>query len=139
MAKCKFCSQEVPRAQLFKHQWDKHRDEMLKQVHQAHKGSHKKQAKGSQEKLVKSSQEKLVQAGIENKETYQLKGRFVTKEIDLPGDLLVLYWLAKEAFPEYDASEGQWIEDCITQFYAEHSEELGFGKLFDKTFEVVRA
>jgi len=53
--------------------------------------------------------------------TATIKGRFITKEIDLPGEILVLYWLAKAAFPAYDATEGQWISDCIEQFYAEHA------------------
>ena len=73
----------------------------------------------------------------EIKEEQQVKGRFITKMVDLPGDILVLYWLAKAAFPEYDANEGEWIADCVRQFYAEHSEELGLNKLFDKTYEAV--
>lgn len=74
---------------------------------------------------------------LPEKQEAQLKGRFISKTIDLPGELLVFYWLAKAAFPEYDATEGQWITDCINQFYAEHSEELGLNKLFDKTYQVV--
>jgi hypothetical protein len=73
----------------------------------------------------------------EVKEEQQIKGRFITKIVDLPGDILVLYWLAKAAFPEYDANEGEWIADCVRQFYAEHSEELGLNKLFDKTYEAI--
>ncbi len=38
--------------------------------------------------------------------TATIKGRFITKEIDLPGEILVFYWLAKAAFTEYDATEG---------------------------------
>ncbi|MFC2042075.1 hypothetical protein ACFLTV_01040 [Chloroflexota bacterium] len=60
----------------------------------------------------------------ETKEEQQVKGRFVTKVVNLPGDILVLYWLAKAAFPEYHATEGEWIADCVRQFYAEHSDEL---------------
>ena len=69
--------------------------------------------------------------------TATIKGRFITKEIDLPGEILVFYWLAKAAFPAYDATEGQWIADCIEQFYAEHAEELGLDKLLDKTYQVI--
>ena len=137
MAICKTCGQEVAGKKLLKHRWDNHREEMMEQSRRARLGKKlQKTGTGNEPKLVVDQTANSVQA---DKEIYQLKGRFITKEIDLPGDLLVLYWLARSAFPEYDANEGQWISDCITQFYAEHSEELGFNKLFDKTFEVVRA
>jgi hypothetical protein len=61
---------------------------------------------------------------FKEEEQQQIKGGFITKTVDLPGDILVLYWLAKAAFSEYDATEGEWIAYCIRQFYAEHSDEM---------------
>ena len=65
-----------------------------------------------------------------------LRGRFITEEALLDGRLLIFYDLARERFPEYDASVGEWIWDCIMHFYAEHADELGLGKLFEDTLKV---
>ncbi|MFH1485536.1 MAG: hypothetical protein ABIH46_05650 [Chloroflexota bacterium] len=64
-----------------------------------------------------------------------IRGRFVTQEILLDGRLLLFYDLACQRYPEYDASVGEWIWDCISQLYTEHSHELGLGRLFEDTIQ----
>lgn len=142
-AKCDFCGIELDSQKKLKHQWDEHREEMLKISGRGGKkkagGEHPSDKGDAQEKLEVDAITEPAPATINappHKED-QIKGRVITKIIDLPGEILVFYWLAKAAFPEYDATEGEWITDCVRQFYAEHSEELGLSKLFDKTYKVV--
>jgi len=65
-----------------------------------------------------------------------VRGKFYTQEVMLDGRLLLLYDLARQRFPEYDASVGEWIWDCIMHFYTEHADELGLGKLFEDSLKV---
>jgi len=155
--KCRLCGEEMPATALFKHWKDKH-PEYWRDIHK--KAGRKSKASTVvkiADGLPASEKRKVIAAlaaangqqktkttkpqneakTAEVKEEQQIKGRFITKIVDLPGDILVLYWLAKAAFPEYDANEGEWIADCVRQFYAEHSEELGLNKLFDKTYEAI--
>jgi len=141
--KCKLCGEEMPDTALFKHWKDKHPD-FWWEIHS--KAGRKSKAKAVvaaeigaavEQPKTKTTKPQSEAKTAELKEEQQIKGRFITKMVDLPGDILVLYWLAKAAFPEYNANEGEWIADCVRQFYAEHSEELGLNKLFDKTYETI--
>jgi len=155
--KCKLCGKEMPATALFKHWKDEHPD-YWREIHsKAGRKSKASTVVKIADGLPASEKQKVIAAlaaadgqqktkttkprseakTAEVKEEQQIKGRFITKMVDLPGDILVLYWLAKAAFPEYDANEGEWIADCVRQFYAEHSEELGLNKLFDKTYEAI--
>lgn len=135
MTLCKFCGETVEQKQFFQHLHEKHPDEMQAIRHQPKK-PRKKGAKSSTDDTLTPKPEAET---LKTEAAERIRGRFITKVIDLPGDILVLYWLAKAAFPEYNADEGEWIGDCIRQFYAEHSEELSLNKLFDKTYEVIPA
>ena len=147
MQRCKFCEEVLPANKMFKHWSEKHPEyaqELRRRGGQHRAKTANPPAGNAGGQAGGNAGSKQDSADLENeakknalKEEQQVKGRFVTKVVDLPGDILVLYWLAKAAFPEYDSTEGEWIADCVRQFYAEHSEELGLDKLFDKTYETV--
>lgn len=157
IAKCQLCGEELPAAELSEHRRDKH-PEYWSEIHS--KGGKSRAKTGTPAGAVtgvsvataagapagpkqvpaelaenRSRQPKTEAKTAGPKEEQQVKGRFITKVVDISGDILVLYWLAKAAFPDYEATEREWIADCIRQSYAEHSEELGLNKLFDKTCE----
>ena len=67
-----------------------------------------------------------------------VRGKFYTQEVMLDGRLLLLYDLARQRFPEWQGTVGEWIWDCILQFYVEHSDQLGLGELFQDSLEVER-
>lgn len=62
--------------------------------------------------------------------TASLRGRFVTQEVLLDGRLLLLYDIARQCFPEYQATIGEWMLEIILRYYLEHTEDLRFGQLF---------
>jgi len=83
--------------------------------------------------VSKPPDEKPLEAG-ESVST-SVRARFVTHEVLLDGRLLLLFDLAKQVYPDYDASVGEWLWDVVMQFYMEHSEELPLGKLFEDTIQ----
>jgi len=78
----------------------------------------------------------LSQGAEEKRSAASVRGKFYTQEVMLDGRLLLLYDLARQRFPEYDASVGEWLWDVVMQFYVEHTDELGLGKLFEDSLKV---
>lgn len=68
------------------------------------------------------------------KSIFKAKSKFI--EIEIDPEILVLYYLTKGKFPEYSASIGDWISDCIVDYYNEHR-ELGLDVLLANRPEVL--
>ena len=57
-------------------------------------------------------------------------------EIEIDPEILVLYYLTKEKFKTYNASIGEWISDCLVDYYNEHR-ELGLDILLSNRPEII--
>lgn len=59
--------------------------------------------------------------------TTTIPAKFISRSIDLDARLLILYDIAIAKFGPlgYDATEGEFIWDCITKYFAEHAEDFG--------------
>lgn len=68
------------------------------------------------------------------KSVIKAKTKFL--EIELDPELLVLYYLTKGKFPQYTASIGNWLADCIVDYYSEHR-ELGLDVILANRPEII--
>ena len=78
----------------------------------------------------KTETEATLQPSGQDTQGSLLVGQVRPRVVQLSERLFILYDLAKIVFPEYEATEGEWIFECIMQFYEEHSEELELSRLF---------
>lgn len=67
------------------------------------------------------------------KSVIKAKSKFL--EIEIDPEILVLFYLTKSKFPEYAASIGDWISDCLVDYYNEHR-ELGLDALLANRPEI---
>lgn len=51
-----------------------------------------------------------------------IKAKMKFLEIEIDPEILVLFYLTKGKFPQYSASIGEWVADCIIDYYNEHRE-----------------
>ena len=65
---------------------------------------------------------------------FKAKSKFV--EIEIDPEILILYYLTKSKFNQYNSSIGDWISDCIVDYYNEHR-ELGLDVLFSNRPELL--
>lgn len=137
MAQCQFCEWNGPANKKLKHQWEAHKDEMeqLRQKAIGVAAAKKKPQTGTEKGTEKAASKLKAQTGTEKGES-KLKVTFVSRTIELPAKLLILYDIARQRFPGQEFTESEWIEEVITRFYAEHAEDLGLGEMVNEMLEV---
>ncbi len=59
-----------------------------------------------------------------------LVGQVRPRVVQLDERLFLLYDLARIVFPDYNATEGEWIFQCVKNYYLEHGEQLELNRLF---------
>jgi len=112
MAKCKFCGEEVPQKELFKHFNEKHREEMAEVRRNAARV--KKEGKGSKEQTKKEPASKKV-TSPSLIEAAMLE--FVGQTIVVPNTpaLIYGYFCAKKY--GFEGSVGEFLTEVIDDFY----------------------
>lgn len=65
-----------------------------------------------------------------------IKAKMKFLEIEIDPEILVLYYLTKGKYPQYSSGIGEWIADCIIDYYNEHR-ELGLDVILANRPEIM--
>ena len=140
MANCRFCHEQVPPPELFLHYREKHPEEYAQMMERANA---KRKGKKYQHRAKKEQQLDLPPLGDGSqgdtegtkrdgsaaalKETAggALRVQFVQRTIQVDARVLLFFNLARQRFPNYSATEGEWLLDVVSRYCVEHAEDFG--------------